>query len=231
MKRNDRKTSSDDNAVNHLRSQQAEPIPPGEYKQRYLAARATVKERDEKLQRVSAALVTTQEQFAVVQQQYEVVQNEIVVWQGKVQENEQLYRAEQARYQETLGLYNQERDRANSLLAQYEAADAERAQYLVLYEDTLAELKFEKRPPKDWETRRKRENERLKQEIAELAILLRDSLDRKEEAIANLETMASRMDRIQNLVNSVESGTEEGQANLLEKLRRIWVSIKEILAE
>ncbi|MEB3273873.1 MAG: hypothetical protein VKJ85_08830 [Prochlorothrix sp.] len=234
MKRNDRKTSSDDNAVNHLRSQQAEPIPPGEYKQRYLAARATVKERDEKLQRVSAALVTTQEQFAVVQQQYEVVQNEIVVWQGKVQENEQLYRAEQARYQETLGLYNQERDRANSLLAQYEAADAERAQYLVLYEDTLAELEFEKRSKagiKGWETRRKRENERLKQEIAELAILLRDSLDRKEEAIANLETMASRMDRIQNLVNSVESGTKEGQANLLEKLRRIWVSIKEILAE
>lgn len=227
MKRSDRKTSSDDHALEHVRSRTEEPVSPSEYKQRYLAAKATIKERDEKIQQVSTALATTREQV-------EVVQNEIVVWQGKAQEAEQLYRAEQERYQATLVLYNQEQERAKGLLLQYETVDQERAKYLSLYEDTLAQLKFEKRSKagiKGWETRRKRENERLKQEIAELAVILRDSLERKEEAISNLESMANRMDRIQSLVNSVDDSSEENPANFLEKLRRIWLTVREILAE
>ena len=132
-------------------------------------------------------------------------------------------------------------------MAQYDEVDTERSKYLKLYEDALSlyestlselkvkrsELKVERRSKsaiKGWETRRKKENEQIKEQIAQLAILLRDSLERKEEAIINLEMMANRMDRIQMLIGSIDKPIE-GQVNLLVKFRRIWASIKEILAE
>jgi hypothetical protein len=61
--------------------------------------------------------------------------------------------------------------------------------------------------------------------------LLRDSLERKEEAINHLEEFASRMDRIQHLVDSVEQDSTNNPVGLLQKFQRIWQAIREILAE
>ncbi|BAZ70244.1 hypothetical protein NIES4106_50350 [Fischerella sp. NIES-4106] len=84
---------------------------------------------------------------------------------------------------------------------------------------------------KGWETRRKAENERLKREIAQMVVLLRESLVSKDEAINNLYVVAERMDRIQSLVDSVEDETISNTVGLIQKFRRIWLAIKEILSE
>jgi hypothetical protein len=105
---------------------------------------------------------------------------------------------------------------------------------VALYTEAQAELKQERRSKagiKSWETRRKRENERLKQEIGEMTLLLRDSLERKDAAINNLEALADRMDRIQHLVDSVEGETTNNPVGLVQKMNRIWRAIKDILAE
>jgi hypothetical protein len=64
-----------------------------------------------------------------------------------------------------------------------------------------------------------------------MALLLQESLGKKDQAIANLEEMAARMDRIQNLVDSVDGEVTNNPVGMLQKLQRIWTVIKEILAE
>lgn len=125
--------------------------------------------------------------------------------------------------------------KVQTIQVQYETVLAERDQYITLYNEAQDQLKFERRSKagiKGWETRRKRENEKLKQEIAEMMVLMRDSLAREETAISNLEEMATRMDRIQHLVDSVEDDTTDGNPiSLLQKFRRIWQAVQDILAE
>ena len=119
-------------------------------------------------------------------------------------------------------------------LRTYETAETERQHYLTLYNQAQDELKFERRSKagiKGWEARRKRENDRLKQEIAEMTVLLRDSMNREEGALTNLEAIATRMDRIQSLVNSVDEEPGDNAISFLQKLQRIWQAVKEILAE
>jgi hypothetical protein len=171
-------------------------------------------------------------QLIHVQQVLETTQIEICGWQEKVAQIDLLYLSEQQRYQQTLSLYSAEKARAADFLARYEQANAERTQYLALYNEAQEQLKFERRSKagiKGWETRRKRENEYLKQEIAEMTVLLRDSLTRKDEAINTLYALSERMDRIQHLVDSVEEAAAKNPVDLLQKFKRIWSAIKEIL--
>lgn len=131
-------------------------------------------------------------------------------------------------------LYNEEKARVIELSAKYEEANAQREQYLTLYNESQEQLKYERRSKasiKGWETRRKQENQRLKQEIAEMTILLHESLNRKDEAVNNLYILAERMDRIQNLVDSVEEEPTGTPVGVLQKFNRIWIAIKEILSE
>lgn len=133
-----------------------------------------------------------------------------------------------------LCLYDEEKARAAELLAKYEEADAQRAQYLTLYNEVQEQLKYERSSKagiKGWETRRKRENERLKREIGEMVVLLQESMARKDEAVNNLYALAERMDKIQRLVDSVDGDETSTPVGILQKFRRIWLAIKEILAE
>ncbi len=230
MRRSDRKNSNDDNEINHLRSRQEEPPSYHELKQNLMTVKSrldeTLTERDQLKQHVQ------ENQEAATQ----IVrfQQEANEWKEKATENHQLYLAEQNSYQHTLTLYNEERTRATELLAKYNEVDAERSKYLSLYNEAQSELKFERKSKagiKGWETRRKRENQLLKQEIAEVTLLVRESLVRKDEAVDNLYALADRMDRIQRLVDSVEEGTSITPVGLLQKLKRVWLAVKEILGE
>lgn len=179
-------------------------------------------------------LQETSTQVTQIQQAFQAAQVDLEEWKNRASHNHDLYLDEQRKYHETLHLYDQERARASQLLTQYEEADAQRAQYFNLYNETQTQLKHERRSKasiKGWETRRKAENERLKQEIGEMAVLLRESLERKDEAVNNLYLVAERMDRIQQLVDSVDEDSNSTPIGLLQKLRRIWLSIREILAE
>ncbi len=159
-------------------------------------------------------------------------------WRERTTQNHKLYieeqKEEQKKYQQTLCLYDEEKIRATDLLAKYETAEAQRTQYLILYNETQAQLKYERRSKagvKGWQTRRQLENDRLKKEIGEMTVLLRESLTRKDEAVNSLYSLAERMDRIQQLVDSVEEESTGTPINLLQKLRRIWLTIKDILTE
>lgn len=220
MRRADRHNDSHDNSIRHPSSKQSEPTSPHELKSLLLKARS---DRDEFRQR-------TQE---LEQQQ----QTALTLYK----EEQERYRATLTLYQEAhtqaqsyLTLYNQEQARAQEFIGKYETAEAERQHYLTLYHQTQDELKFERRSKagiKGWETRRKRENDRLKQEIAEMAFLLRDSMNREEDALTNLDEIATRMDRIQSLINSVDEEPSDNAIGFLQKLQRIWQAVKEILAE
>ncbi|OKH20428.1 hypothetical protein NIES593_18805 [Hydrococcus rivularis NIES-593] len=223
MRRADRRTPNDDNALNNPRSRKKEPIPPRELEQLLANVRA---QRDEWKQKAKE-----NEEAATQLVTYQLKVNE---WQERVTQNYQLYIEEQQKHQQTLCLYNEEKAKATEWLTKYQQADAQRQQYLTLYNEVKEELKYERRSKasiKGWETRRKRENERLKREIGEMTIVLRDSLERKEEAVNNLYILAERMDRIQQLVDSVEEESTNTPVGLLQKFQRIWLAIKEILAE
>ena len=136
------------------------------------------------------------------------------------------------KFQNTLYLYKNEKAKATEFIAKYKAVDAQRVQYLTLYGEAQTQLKYERRSKagiRGWETRRKNENERLKQEIAEMVILLRESLTRKDEAVNNLYGLADRMDKIQKIVDFVDEGITP--VDRIQKLRRIWVVLKDILGE
>lgn len=173
-------------------------------------------------------------QLTQVQQDIQVYQVKVDELKEQVTHNYQIYLDEQKNYQEALARYNEEKARANELLAKYEEVSSERDNYLTLYNESQTQLKFERRSKasiKGWETRRKTENEKLKREIGEMVVLLRDSLASKDEAINNLYVVAERMDRIQSLVDSVEEDTTSNPVGLVQKFKRIWLAVKEILSE
>jgi chromosome segregation ATPase len=162
------------------------------------------------------------------------VQKNIKTYEIKVNELKEIVADEKQNYQQTLSLYNEEKAKAIKLLVKYEEINSERDKYVILYNEAKAELKFERRSKasiKGWETRRKAENERLKKEISDMVVLLRQSLTSKDEAINNLYIVAERMDRIQSLVDSVEEETTNNPVGMVQKFKRIWSVIKEILSE
>jgi ubiquitin len=173
-------------------------------------------------------------QLTQVQQDIQTYQVEVNELKERVAHNYQIYLDEQKNYQQALHRYNEEKARATELLAQYEEIKSERDNYLTLYNEAQTQLKFERRSKagiKGWETRRKSENERLKREIGEMVVLLHESLASKDDAINNLYVVAKRMDRIQSLVDSVEEETTGNPVGLVQKFKRIWLAIKEILSE
>lgn len=220
MRRSDRHDDSYDNTVNHPRSQQAEPFSAHELKSTLMTVRANLSELQQQ----------AKEHEAQVQHNHQLYLDEQQKYQGTLT----LYREAETKAQSYLTRYNDEKDRSSALLVQYETVLTERDRYLTLYNETEAQLKFERRSKagiKGWETRRKRENERLKQEISEMTLLLRDSLIHKDEAIDNLYELANRMDRIQELVDLVEADTSSSPIGFLQKMARVWQAVKDILAE
>jgi hypothetical protein len=170
----------------------------------------------------------------VHQREIQTCQLEANELKEQVTQNYRFYIDEQENHQKTLYLYNEEKTKATEFLTKYDAANSEREMYLTLYNEAKAELKYERRSKasiKGWETRRKAENERLKREIAQMVVLLRESLERKDEAVNSLYVVAERMDRIQSLVDSVEEETTNNPLGLVQKFKRIWLAIKDILSE
>ncbi|WP_256875044.1 hypothetical protein [Nostoc sp. C052] len=170
----------------------------------------------------------------VHQREIQTCQLEANELKEQVTQNYRFYIDEQQSHQQTLCLYNEEKARATEFLTKYDAANSEREMYLTLYNEAKAELKHERRSKasiKGWETRRKAENEKLKREIAQMVVLLRDSLASKDEAVNSLYLVAERMDRIQSLVDSVEEETTNNPIGLVQKFKRIWLAIKDILSE
>ncbi|MEH2226369.1 hypothetical protein [Nostoc sp.] len=170
----------------------------------------------------------------VHQREIQTCQLEANELKEQVTQNYRFYIDEQQSHQQTLCLYNEEKVRATELLTKYESVNSEREIYLTLYNEAKAELKHERRSKasiKGWETRRKAENEKLKREIAQMVVLLRDSLASKDEAVNSLYLVAERMDRIQSLVDSVEEETTNNPMGLVQKFKRIWLAIKDILSE
>jgi hypothetical protein len=221
MRRADRRTSSDDNSINHPRSRQSEPASSNqELRQLLINARL---DRDEAKDQVLEKERQLEESQRLYQEQQEKLQLTLVLYQ-QTEEQANSY----------LALYSEEKAKSSELEVKYNTAQQESQNYLALYKQIEQELKIERRSKagiKGWETRRKRENDRLKQEIGEMTVLLHESLRKKDRAIANLEEVAARMDRIQSLVDSVDEEVANNPVGMLQKLQRIWSVIKEILAE
>jgi len=164
-------------------------------------------------------------------QKYEI---EMQVLEERVQQNYQMYLEEQEKYQNTLSLYSDEKAKTSQLSIKFEEVAADRDKYINLYKEAQTELKFERRSKasiKGWQTRRKTENQQLKEEITEMIVLLQQSIGSKDEAINNLYVVAERMDRIQSLLDSTEEETTNNPVGIIQKFKRIWLAIQEILAE
>lgn len=230
--------------VNNPHPPAKEPLSYHELKQLLMNARADREQYKKEYQEVASQRGEWEQrakenqeaasQLVLVQQKIQTYQVEVHELKERADKNYQLYLDGQQSYQHTLSLYHEEKARAAELLAQYEAANAERERYLTLYNETQVELKYERRSKasiKGWETRRKTENTRLKQEIADMVVLLRESLASKDEAVNNLYVVAERMDRIQSLVDSATEETTNNPVGLVQKFRRIWLAIKDILTE
>ncbi|MFN6568988.1 hypothetical protein [Dendronalium sp. ChiSLP03b] len=224
MRRADRRNSNDDNAAKYPPPpRRPEPPSSHELKQLLMTVRAQRDEWEQKAKENQEAA----SQLVLVRQENQTYKLEVIELKENVAQNDRLY-------QQTLCLYNDEKARATELLAKYETASSERERYLTLYNEAKAELKHERRSKasiKGWETRRKAENARLKREIADMVVLLQESLASKDEAVNNLYVVAERMDRIQSLVDSVEEETTSNPVGLVQKFRRIWLAIKEIISE
>ncbi|MBD1918923.1 hypothetical protein H6F55_24940 [Phormidium sp. FACHB-322] len=220
MRRADRRNSADDNAIQHPQARRAEPIPPNELRQLLINVRS---QRDEAKDQVVEKARQLEESQTLYREQKEKLQSTIV-----------LYRETQEKASSYLALYTEEKARSSELEIQYNQASQESQNYLTLYKQIEQELKVERRSKagiKGWETRRKRENERLKQEIGEMAIVLRESLTKKDQAIKSLEDVATRMDRIQRLVDSVDDEAANNPVGMLQKFQRVWAAVREIMAE
>lgn len=241
MRRGDRRDANDDNARRNIIIPQEEPTSDETLHERVLKARSelasTKFDRDKiqsELEEKNQSLAEISTELVHVQQSFQASQMEIDTWKEKSNQNHQLYLEEQRKYQQTLVLYDQEKATSNEWLAKYEAVEAQATKYLDLYSKAQEELKYERRSKagiKGWETRRKQENQRLKQAIGEMTVLVRESLSRKDEALENLSLFADRMDKIQTLVNSIEGESPDNPIGLLQKFKRIWISIKDILSE
>ncbi|MBD3886417.1 hypothetical protein IFO70_32545 [Phormidium tenue FACHB-886] len=248
MQRADRSNNSRDNEIKHPKSRQVESTSAHELKTLLLTARS---QRDEWQQRSQEKQTQAEQNYTLYLEEQHKHQNALTLYQ-EVQTQAQsyltLYDAEKSRnaevwvkYEEVqtqaqsyLTLYNSETAKNADLLVKYEEAQTQREHYLTLYNEAQSQLKLERRSKagiKSWETRRKRENERLKQEIAAMTIVLRDSLAGKEDAVNNLYALADRMDRIQQLVDSVEEEPTNSPMGVIQKFKRIWQVIKEILEE
>ncbi|MBW4461368.1 MAG: hypothetical protein KME47_14180 [Nodosilinea sp. WJT8-NPBG4] len=220
MQRADRRTSSDDNSIQHPHMRQPEPVSSKELRQLLTNIRS---QRDEAKDQVAEKARQLEESQTLYREQAEKLQSTIVLYQ-ETQEQASSY----------LALYTEEKARSSELEIQHNQASQESQNYLTLYKQIEQELRTERRSKagiKGWETRRKRENERLKQEIGEMAIVLRESLTKKDQAIQSLEDVATRMDRIQRLVDSVDGEVANNPVGMLQKLQRVWVAVREILAE
>lgn len=236
MRNNDRKTQSQRNEdKNPLRSKKPDPgMTYPELQQKVLHLRSNNEELNKELKEKSKIIEEVSSQMTIFQSKSQDFESKINQLASRVQENHQLFSQAQKQYEQITHLYQIEQLRAQELLAKYEEANAERSKYLSLYNDVQDQLKYERRSKagiKGWETRRKRENERLKQEIREMTILLRDSLERKDTAIKDLYVFAERMDRIQELMDSVEEESDGNFFTFPQKLKRIWFAIKDILSE
>jgi hypothetical protein len=220
MRRADRQDSNSDNERNNPPAQKKEPLSYHELKQQRDNARAD--------------RCLLQQEKIQLRQQLRTSQLAANEFKEDATQNYQLYLGEQQKYQQTLSLYSEEKARANELLAKYEEVNAQRVQYLTLCNEVKTQLKFEKSSKasiKGWETRRKLENERLKQQIGDMVLLLRESLERKEESINYLYLIGDRMDRIQRVMDSAELESNQDPVKLLEKLMRVWLLVQKILAE
>lgn len=199
---------------------QPEPLPSKELKQLLSTIRS---QRDEAKDQVAEKARQLEESQTLYREQGEKLQSTIV-----------LFRETQEQASSYLALYTDEKAKSSELEVKYNEAYQESQNYLTLYKQIEQELKTERRSKagiKGWETRRKRENERLKEEIGQMAIVLRESLTKKDQAIQSLEDVASRMDRIQRLVDSVDNEVASNPVGMLQKLQRVWVAVREILAE
>jgi chromosome segregation ATPase len=193
-----------------------------------------VKEFENKITENYLLYIKEQEKCHKTESQLVQVQKNIQTYEIEVNELKQVVAHEKQNYQQSLCLYNEEKAKATELLAKYEEVNSERDKYVILYNEAKSELKFERRSKasiKGWETRRKAENERLKKEISDMVVLLRQSLTSKDEAINNLYIVAERMDRIQSLVDLVDEETTSNPVGMVQKFKRIWLAIKEILSE
>ncbi len=248
MRRADRSNNSNDNETHYPRSRQGEPASAHELKSLLATVRV---QRDEWQQRSQEKQAQAEQNHTLYLEAHQKHQSALTLYQ-EVQTQAQsyltLYDTEKSRntelwvkYEEVqtqaqsyLTLYNTETTKNAELLVQYEEAQTQRQHYLTLYNETQTQLKLERRSKagiKSWETRRKRENERLKQEIAEMTLVLRDSLAGKDDAVNNLYALADRMDRIQQLVDSVEEEPTNSPIGLIQKFKRVWQVIREILEE
>lgn len=146
-----------------------------------------------------------------------------------------LYQEAQVQSQSYLTMYQGEKVKGNELTIKFEEVEGSRDRYLTLYNESQLQLKTERKSKagiKGWETRRKKENAKLKKEISEMAIIIRDSMERKDEAINSLYAVAERMDRIQQMVELVDDDTTAtNPIGMMKKLQRMWQAIKEVLAE
>ena len=146
-----------------------------------------------------------------------------------------LYQEAQIQSQSYLTMYEGEKIKGDELTIKFEEVVGSRDRYLTLYNESQLQLKTERKSKagiKGWETRRKKENEKLKREISEMASILRDSMERKDEAFNSLYAVAERMDRIQQMVELVDDDTTAtNPIGMMKKLQRMWQAIKEVLAE
>lgn len=224
MRRADRRDENYDNSVNNPQSKQKEPTSPKEFEQIVRNLRFDCHDLRDRVKEEQQRTLEVQQQYNSAIVLYEQEKSQLLVKVEEVKEQRQQY----------FSLYEQANQEREQYITLYQQTQQERDNYLTLYNQAIADLKFERRSKagiKGWETRRKRENERLKQEIAEMTVILRDSLERKEEAVESLYTLANRMDRIQRLVDSVEDTSNSNPLSMIEKLKRAWQAVKEILAE
>jgi chromosome segregation ATPase len=234
MRRADRRDDSYDNSVNHPQSRRAEPTSSHELKQIVNNLRFDCGELRDKVKTEQKRAEDNQTLYQEAQQKHETA---IALYeQEKTKSGELLIQFEEVQIQreQYFSLYQQAQTEREHYVTLYTQVQQERDNYVVLYERAIEDLKFERRSKagiKGWETRRKRENERLKQEIAEMTIVIKESLERKEEAVESLYALANRMDRIQKLVDSVEDTSSSNPLTVIEKLKRAWQAVKEILAE
>ncbi|GBF82424.1 hypothetical protein [Aphanothece sacrum] len=258
MRRADRKTSNDDHAIKYPIGHQKEPVPTRELEQLLATVRNQRDEWQQKAKENEAAatqLVHFQQEIEIVQgelkdwkvqannnhklyldEQYKQQEVLILYEQEKVKSIELLHKYQQTNTQlnTVVNERNEWENKYHTTLTLYQEANVQKETYLTLYHEAQTELKHERQSKagiKGWNTRRKKENEKLKQEIGKMTLLLKDSLERKEEAVNNLYLVAERMERIQDLVDSVDNESSNTPIALLDKLKKIWQAIREILGE
>jgi hypothetical protein len=224
MKPSDRRDPSYKNTIKYPRSTQKETVTYEELRQQKMNLLADLKEAKD----------AAQKEKNEFQEKLQLSDSLVSETKLKAEENYRLYIQEQEQYQNTFELYSQEKAYSSELLIKYQEANALQLQYLEQCNELQIELKNERRSKasiKGWETRRKAENERLKLQIGDMVVLLRESLERKEESINYLYLVGDRMDRIQRLMDSVEQESTRDPVGLLEKLMRVWLAVQKILAE